>query len=149
MSLNEVHDAAVPHSFRYDRKKWRFQRNANKGQDVLVAKPLPPNNLFDEELGYSMSDLFDGGGSGPPTFRTHSMVSALAILRAFTATQRPSRVAPYTSEKPPVANGVAPCSSNIGVSMNDEGRIPNMQHSFRRSFRYCFRFSLRSSLSRT
>jgi len=50
MSPNEVHDIAMLHSFRYDGEKWWLQRNANEWQDVLVAKPFPPNDLLDKEL---------------------------------------------------------------------------------------------------
>ena len=58
MGHDEIHYISVLHQFRYDRKKWIFQRNADKWQDVLVAKPLPPNNLFDKELMVKYEWLF-------------------------------------------------------------------------------------------
>ena len=49
--LHKVHDVSVLHKFRCDRN-WcgRRKHNAHERQDVLVAKPLPSNDFFDEEL---------------------------------------------------------------------------------------------------
>ena len=70
-------------------------------------------------------------------------------LRVFIATGRPSNVALYTYEEPPESNGVASRSSNVGVSVNEDGRTAKVPHSFRKCFRYCFLFRLsRSPLSR-
>ena len=75
--------------------------------------------------------------------------TAPATLRVFITTGRPSDVALYTSEEPPESNGVASRSSNVGGSVNEDGRMAKVPHSFRKCFRYCFRFRLaRSPLSR-
>jgi len=50
MGLDKVYDVPVFHSFRDNREKQRRQRDTDKRQNVLVPKPLPPNNLFDEVL---------------------------------------------------------------------------------------------------
>jgi hypothetical protein len=50
VSFDKVRDVSTCHSFRDDRKKRRRQRDTDERQDVLVLKPLPSNDLFDEEL---------------------------------------------------------------------------------------------------
>ena len=148
VGLNEADNIAILHSFRYDRKEWWVQRNTNKWQDVLVVKPFPSNNLFNKKLMAERERPLLSGGGRPLTRRTLLIVSALTV-RTLTATRRPSWVASYTSEKPPVANGVVPRPPFAGVSMKDEGRTSKAQHSFRRYPICCLLSSLgRSLLSR-
>lgn len=67
---------------------------------------------------------------------------ALLTLRVFITTGRSSRVALYTSEEPPESNGVASHLSGVCASVNEEGRMSKIPHSFRRCFMYCFRLRL-------
>lgn len=58
VSLDKVHDTSIFHALRYNGKNGGLQRNTNERQDVPVTKPLPPNNLFDEQLGTEGKLLF-------------------------------------------------------------------------------------------
>ena len=59
MSFDEVHDVPVFHAFRYNRKAQGLQYDTKKWKDVVVLKPLPPNNFFCEELRFSRQKLFE------------------------------------------------------------------------------------------
>jgi hypothetical protein len=50
MGLDKVGDIPIFHSFRDNGKKRGRERDADERQDVLVLKPLPSNDLLDEEL---------------------------------------------------------------------------------------------------
>ena len=58
MGFDEAHDVPILHAFRYDRKPWGLQHDTKKWQNVVVLKPLPPDNLFCEELIFSHDQLF-------------------------------------------------------------------------------------------
>ena len=58
---DKVHDIPIVHQFRGDRNLcWRCKHNAYERQDVLMPKPLPPYDFFDEELQMSYKRLFSG-----------------------------------------------------------------------------------------
>ena len=59
----------------------------------------------------------------------------MVTLRDLATTLCPSKVALYTSEKPPKANGVAPDSSSVVLTKKEEGRMPKLPHNFLRYFK--------------
>ena len=61
-------------------------------------------------------------------------------LSFFIATGRPLNVALYTSEKPPVANGVVAHLTALDGRTNEGGRISKVPHNLRRDLRCWPRF---------
>jgi len=107
-----------------------------------VLKPLPSNHLFCEELGAQCEQLFEASKTNQLTLYMFSVSAAVVVLRAFIATGRPLKVALYTLEEPPAANGAVSRSASVGSSANEAGRMPKIPHSFRRYLRYWIRFCL-------
>jgi hypothetical protein len=85
MSLDEFHDVPVFHPFRYDRKTWELQYDANKREDVIVSKPFPSNDLFDEELRIGRKRSLRAFTSKQLTFCTF-LYAAGVTFRVFIAT---------------------------------------------------------------
>lgn len=95
-----------------------------------------PTTSFARSSGSSVNNHLIATGAHELTLCSFSGSAAAVDLRAFIATGRPLKVPLYTSEEPPVANGVSSRSTNVGSSKKEGKIIPKVPHNFRRYLRY-------------
>ena len=50
MASGEVHDIAINHPLRHNRKKRRGQYDADEWHNVVMPERIPPDDLLDQEL---------------------------------------------------------------------------------------------------
>ena len=99
-----------------------------------MLKPFPSNDLFSKGLQVSREQPPGAYKQRVPTLGSFSRSATLSTLRVLITTGRPLNVPLYTLAKPPDVNGVASHLMDFGASANEDGRMQNWPHSFRRDF---------------